>query len=97
MQVDNGVNIDPNWTDVISISHDGTNWDNISKEGLSVGQSFVGKPMFTYKYDQVARIILKRGDQHILSFDIQQVTNQAGWTGDPSGLQQAVSDITSWL
>lgn len=32
-----------------------------------------------------------------LVFDIQQITNQAGWTADVAGLTQAVNDIQSWI
>ena len=30
-------------------------------------------------------------------FDIQEVTNQAGWTANLAGQQQCIADINAWL
>ena len=54
-----------------------------------------------YPYDTmlVISIQTKGGGDRILKtdFDIQQVQNQAGWSHDQAGLNQAAADIAGWL
>ncbi len=60
-----------------------------------------GELQDVYPYDTMLVISIqhKGGGDRILKtdFDIQQVQNQAGWTADQAGLNQAASDIAGWL
>lgn len=46
--------------------------------------------------DMLKVTIYLEGHAKDVSFDIQQVTNQAGWTANLAGLKQAISDIKDW-
>lgn len=46
--------------------------------------------------DMLKVTIYLEGHAKEVSFDIQQVTNQAGWTANLAGLKQAISDIKDW-
>ena len=52
-----------------------------------------------FKYDDMLRIIIEfeGAGQSKMDFNIQDVTNQAGWTPDPAGLAQALLDINGWV
>ena len=53
-----------------------------------------------YHHDDKHEVTISFTDQDSSApvvFDIQDVSNQAGWTADFTGLQQALSDINSWL
>jgi hypothetical protein len=52
-----------------------------------------------FKYDDMLRIIIEfqGAGQSKMDFNIQDVTNQPGWTPDPAGLAQALVDINAWV
>jgi len=52
-----------------------------------------------YRWDDLLRIIVEtNGEQQpYVDFDLNQVTNQPGWTKDQAGVQQAIADINTWV
>jgi hypothetical protein len=52
-----------------------------------------------YPYEDKLMISLSFTSENLTKeyFDIQDVTNQPGWTADLSGMVQALSDINGWL
>lgn len=52
---------------------------------------------YTSKYEVVIHYVDTQGQVAKLAFDIQNVTNQAGWTINQAGLTQAAEDIASWV
>ena len=52
-----------------------------------------------YPHDDMLQVVVElKGEQQVpIRFDIQDVTNQAGWTADPAGLAQAILDIKTWV
>lgn len=100
IHIDNGININPAWTDHIAVSTDGTNWTPINKLGLHVQDRFTNhnnaSPLVDDSVDSF--ISLKTTEGYVLFFDVTKVQNQAGWLGGTRDkLRQAVSDITGWL
>lgn len=66
---------------------------------LNIGRNGISNPT-TYPFkDQLAITInFHNEDSNApLTFDIQTVSNQAGWTANFAGLVQAVSDILGWV
>lgn len=55
------------------------------------------RSMWTYRFAKMIIIDVVMNDGSVLSFDIQEVTNQATWTADLAGQQKCVADINSWL
>lgn len=54
----------------------------------------------TYPYEDKIQVIINFTDENESSpikFDVQDVSNQAGWTADKAGLDQAVADINGWV
>jgi hypothetical protein len=93
-------NADTSWTpwtshNVTSIRSVVPNYE----EGFSELDSNTNRPKNQYPYTDKMEICLlftsDNGTKEV--FDIQQVTNQAGWTADSAGFLQALSDINSWL
>ena len=51
----------------------------------------------TYPFDDMLQVVVEMDQKNYpIKFDIQSVTNQAGWTADAAGLNQAVADIIAW-
>lgn len=51
-----------------------------------------------YRFVDMLRVIVELDGQHQpdIDFDLNQVTNQAGWTLDEAGVNQAIADINAW-
>lgn len=51
-----------------------------------------------YRYEDMLRVIIELDGPHQpdIDFDLNQVSNQAGWTLDEAGVQQAIADINTW-
>jgi hypothetical protein len=99
--LDDGVNVDPSWTQHIAVSADGTNWSTINKHGLNVNPRNINinnipsqRPPFVNKGSH-SLISLTEGsdDTQIIVFDPNEVVNQPTWS-DP---KVAVQEITGWL
>lgn len=101
--LDDGPNIDANLTDVIGISGDGTNWDFIKKDSISsITGVFTAAADFQdpyYPFTNKTIIRIERKDDHApIKVELQQVANQAGWTGgDAAALETAKEDISDWI
>ena len=52
---------------------------------------------WTYRFAEMIMIEIVLNNGKVFNFDVQEVTNQAGWTADLAGQQQAVADINAWL
>lgn len=52
-----------------------------------------------YPYPSMLKVDIYFHDVNMqrLSFDIQSIANQAGWTADLAGLTQAIDDINGWI
>ena len=51
----------------------------------------------TYPFDDMLQVVVEMDQKNYpIKFDIQSVTNQAGWTPNAAGLDQAVADIIAW-
>lgn len=104
--IDDGVNINPSWTNVIAISYDlGLNWDTLNKAGMQISHTYLVNPR-AYPYANSARIILKSPEgMDLFSFDVQSLdatspyaSGAGAWNdGLPSGLNNAVAKISEWL
>ena len=100
IHIDNGVNINPSWTNHIAVSINGVDWTPINKLGLHVQDRFINhndaSPLVTKGTNSF--ISLKTTEGYVLFFDVTRVKNQATWLGGTKAdLRQAVSDITGWL
>ena len=103
VHIKNGVDVDPNWTEVIAVSHDGQQWSTFRKDAVTTvnpvsshnaNRGTFGSPQRTKNL--LVHITLRGGVD--VNFDVQDVANQAAWsTGDLAGLNQAITDISSWL
>lgn len=53
----------------------------------------------SYAYTDLIELTIDFVDQTYpaLTFDIQDITNQAGWTANQAGLDAATADINSWI
>ena len=101
--IDNGVNVNPTWERHIAYSFDGTTWTSINKEMLGVEYKVenanTASPLIdknsTYKI--LVRQISNHNVHPALAFDLEDVQNQAGWTNNMAGINNAIADITEWL
>ncbi len=57
----------------------------------------VGDQYWPYRFDTIVMISVTTTDNNTFQFDVQEITNQPGWTGDLAGQQQAIADINAWL
>ena len=103
LSVDRASNINAAITNGIAFSSDGTNWDFISKDQVSTvtGWFQAAADMVEPNYPRTNKTILRieRSDDHApLTFELQDVVNQATWTaGTEAALQIAKEDIASWI
>ena len=100
--IDNGTAINAVLVNHIAISADGTNWDYISKAGLSASKYAVQlNNTAPNSHPQRGKgqwvVVVKRGNEQILKFDPNKVQNQATWLGGAAEAQVAVTDINIWL
>lgn len=66
---------------------------------LGIGRSGIANPT-TYPFTDQLIVTVNFHNEHAnppITFDIQTVTNQAGWTANFAGLAQAISDICGWV
>ena len=50
-----------------------------------------------YPHDKIIAVDVRMNDDSHFSFDVQNVTNQSGWTANAAGQAQCISDINAWL
>lgn len=50
-----------------------------------------------YRFPKMIMVDIVMNDGSHFDFDIQEVTNQAGWTANLAGQQQCIADINAWL
>jgi len=50
-----------------------------------------------YRFDDMILVCVAMSDGQQFTFELQEVTNQAGWTADLAGQQQCIDDINAWL
>lgn len=104
--IDDGVNVDPSWTEHIAISADGSNWSTLNKSGKNVKPRTLNinnnpqyrAPFLNKGSHSLISITDGSDDNQIITFDPNDVVNQPTWQGNtPTALQTAVQDITGWL
>ena len=62
-----------------------------------VGRNGIANPS-TYSFTDRKTVTVEFGDDlPSLTFDLETVTNQAGWTLNLAGVIQAITDINSWI
>jgi len=50
-----------------------------------------------YRFDKMVIVNIFLSDGTKFGFDVQEITNQAGWTANLAGQQQCIDDINTWL
>lgn len=100
--INNGVDVDPTWTQSIVFSNDNVDWHSIAKDGLAVKPIFMGNTnndRFFYPFAVMTRVRLEYSDGKVAAeFELQELKNQPTWIlGTKAALRQAVSDIQGWL
>lgn len=101
--IDNGVNFNPTWERHICYSFDNVTWLSINKEMLGVEYKVenanTASPLIekTPTYKIIIRQVSNPNVHPALIFDLEDVQNQAGWTNDIAGVNNAIADITEWL
>lgn len=50
-----------------------------------------------YRFDIMVIVNVFMSDGTKFSFDVQEITNQVGWTADLSGQQNCIDDFNTWL
>jgi len=50
-----------------------------------------------YRFNKMIIVTVAMADGSSFRFDVQEVTNQPGWTADLAGQQQCIDDINAWL
>jgi hypothetical protein len=99
MYIENGATVDATWTKAIAWSSDNTNWNTLNKNGLSVHHNIVNKNIASplVKRSTSFLITIKKGEDELLQFDIQDVVGKGTWAATAAGLQVAVDDISNWI
>ncbi len=103
IHIEEGVDVNPNWTEVIAISNDGKTWSTFRKDAITnvaqVSSDNANKGVFgSPQRDQNRRIHINLRGGVDITFDVQDVANQATWSdGSLAALQVAIDDINSWL
>lgn len=101
MYIDKGTNIDGAWTTQVAYSPNGQLWTTLSADGLAVAPVIkAGSKSATNQKSGTQYLInLYYGEESnvVLQFGLDEITNQAGWTNDLTGLFQAVTDLNTWI
>lgn len=110
LYIQNGVDVDPMWTNHIAISGDGVNWDTINKAGLSVGKHKLNVnttapnsyPERNKENGWVVSLKREEDDGPVLKFNPAKVLDQPTWvvpgaSSELVGAQTCLADITAWL
>jgi predicted homoserine dehydrogenase-like protein len=50
-----------------------------------------------YRFDDMVKVDIKIADGTNFMFELQEITNQAGWTANLAGQQQCVADINALI
>ena len=50
-----------------------------------------------YRFPQMVQVNLDLTDGKNFKFDVQEITNQAGWTANLAGQQQCIADISALI
>jgi len=82
----------------IVISSDGVNnIETIYRDQISrVTPVYIADSLsIVYKYNAMLQVDIQLTDGSHVKFDIQDVTNQAGWTANQAGLNTAITDLTA--
>lgn len=71
----------------------------IAQIGFADRDPLTNQKAHRYGPDDMFRVVVEFDGriQRLFDFDLAHVTNQAGWTLDAAGLQQAVDDINQWI
>ncbi len=73
-------------------------WSNVSGiSPVSIQEKPSGDDTWTYRFNSVVVIMVVMTDGNHMQIELQEVTNQPGWTGDLAGQKAAVGDLSGAL
>ncbi len=99
MQIEEGINVDANWTGIILIG-DGSEWHTRLRTNnvLSIGQVFIADPASTYRFDTITKVRFNLVTGDSFDVELQEVSNQPTWNlGTKVALDQAMQDLNTIL
>lgn len=98
MYISNGIDVDAGWKDSLAWSDNGTKWNSIKFDGITVEYRKRQKRSGALNHSSGHNYSIQLSDEgkDKLRFTLP-IANQAGWTNDIAGAQQAVDDITTWM
>lgn len=107
MHVSLGTTVDAGWTKAIAMSPNGSEWETIKNDSITkIMRTFIPNVKDSsanngYPYQDLAQVVIVFKDGTDVRFDVQKVSNQAGWVTPgaasvQAGLEQAVNDLTTW-
>ena len=98
MYISNGIDVDAGWKDSLAWSDNGTKWNSIKFDGITVEYRKRKKRSGALNHSSGYNYSIQISDEgkDKLRFTLP-ISNQAGWTNDVTGAQQAVDDITTWI
>ena len=106
--VANGVDVDPSLTEVISFSKDGSNWNHLNKNNLSIVTAFINhnppSPVTGTTRGQKTLVYIRDQNRTLMRFDAQDVAVGTGlgehttWqAGTEAALEIVNTEMTGWL
>lgn len=99
MHIEDGVNVDANWTGTILIG-DGTTWYTrlTNANVASITSSFIAAPASTYEFDTVTKIRFNLTDGSNFNVELQKIQNQNTWNdGTQGAINVAIGDLNTIL
>ena len=99
MHIEDGVNVDVNWTGTILIG-DGTTWYTrlTNAQVVSITSTFIAAPASTYEFDTVTKIRFNLADGTNFNVELQKVVNQNTWKdGTQGAINTAIGDLNTIL
>ena len=98
MQISNGIDVNSEWTDVIAWTSNGSRWNSIQTDGLSVEHRKERKRSGALNQNSgynFSIVLFKNGIEK-LKFNLP-VQNQPTWTNSNGGAVAAAADINNWV
>lgn len=98
MFLSNGIDIDAAWNDSIAWSSNGTKWNTIQKDGLTVRSHSAQRRSGALNQNsgRDISIIIEHQGKIVLNFKLP-VQNRPTWTNNVAGSIVAVDEINTWL
>ncbi len=100
LYIQNGVDVNANWTASIAVSPDGVHWSSLPKTDMAVHQLTLFRKQNALNDSAIKRVVSLRykGTQDFaIKFKLSDVADQPTWTDNDAGLIQAQDDISDWI